>query len=67
MAQLILVNIIIVFAIAYAIYALVKYLRKKNDPCEGCDGCDLKKEITQNLKKKADKNPKTCGCCPKKE
>jgi len=73
MLQIIIVYAIIVLAIAYSVYAVIKNIRKKDSsPCENCNGCDIKKEITKNLKSAAkypvtcgSKDPNTCGCTPK--
>lgn len=62
--QLLIVYIILALTLAYAVYALVKHMRKKNDACGDCSGCDLKNEIKKNLKNKTTKNPNTCGCNP---
>ncbi len=64
MMQLLIVYIILALTIAYAIYAMVKYLRRKNDPCDGCAGCEIKNEITRNMKNKITKDPKTCSFNP---
>ncbi len=66
MLQLIIVYIVLAITIGYSIYALVRYIRKKNSPCGDCSGCDLKNEITKNLKDKVTKDPNTCGCNTKK-
>jgi hypothetical protein len=57
--QLIIVYIIIAIAIGYAVYSIVKFIRKKEDPCAGCSGCDIKNEIMRNCKEKAEKTHKT--------
>lgn len=62
--QILIVYIILAATIAYSVYALVKYIRKKNDPCGDCSGCEIKKEITKNIKNKVTQDPKTCGCNP---
>ena len=62
--QLIIVYIIIALSVAYAIYGIVKYVRRKKDPCDGCAGCEIKSEITKNLKNKTTKNPSTCNLNP---
>lgn len=65
MTQNIIVLIIIVFAIIYSVYAVLKNIRKKDtSPCGDCNGCDVKKEILKNSKT-ASKNPSTCGCATK--
>lgn len=64
--QLLIVYIILGVSIIYSIYALAKYIRKKNDPCDGCSGCDIKREITKNMKNKVTKDPNTCQCNPNK-
>ena len=67
MTQTILVLIIIVFAIVYSVYAVVKNIRKKeSSACGDCNGCDIKREITKNLKSQPAKDPRTCGCAPKR-
>ena len=49
MLQNIIVLIIIVLAIGYSVYAVVKNISKKDSsPCGDCNGCDIKKEITKN-------------------
>ncbi len=48
--QLIIVYIIIAIAIGYAVYSIVKFIRKKDDPCAGCTGCDLQEQIRKNRK-----------------
>lgn len=66
MIQNILVLIIIVFAIGYSVYAVVKNIRKKETTsCGGCNGCDIKREITKNIKPNSSNDPTTCGCSPK--
>jgi len=73
MTQTIIVYAIIVLAIVYSAYAVLKNVRKKEtSPCGDCNGCDIKKEITKNLKYAlshekscASKSPDTCGCSPK--
>ena len=66
MFQNILVLIIIAFAIAYSVYAVVRNIRKKDtSPCGDCNGCEIKNEITKNIKQKPSKDPTTCGCDPK--
>lgn len=72
MLQTIIVYAIIVLAVAYSVYAVIKNIRKKDtSPCGDCNGCDIKKEITKNLKSAAkdpktcgSKDPNTCGCTP---
>ncbi|ADQ79610.1 hypothetical protein Palpr_1464 [Paludibacter propionicigenes WB4] len=65
MTQNIIVLIIIVFAIIYSVYAVLKNIRKKDtSPCGDCNGCDVKKEILKNSKTPS-KNPSTCGCATK--
>lgn len=55
MTQLILVYLIIVAAIVYVIYSVVRSLRRKpsamdcESGCDGCSGCEIKKEITKNI------------------
>jgi len=73
MLQIIIVYAIIVLAVAYSVYAVLKNIRKKDtSPCGDCNGCDIKKEITKNLKYAvrdpkacASKDPGSCGCTPK--
>jgi hypothetical protein len=73
MLQNIIVYSIIVLAIAYSVYAILKNIRKKEtSACGDCNGCDIKKEITKNLKLVpkdpsacGSKDPDTCGCTPK--
>lgn len=73
MTQNIIVYAIIVLAIVYSAYAVLKNVRKKEtSPCGDCNGCDIKKEITKNLKYAPNvpkacgsKDPDTCGCSPK--
>lgn len=50
--QLIIVYLIIGVVVGISIYRLVRYIRKKDNPCVGCNGCDLKKEIMKNCDKK---------------
>jgi len=72
MIQNIIVYAIIILAIVYSAYAVIKNIRKKDtSPCGDCNGCDIKKEITKNLKTAAkepkscgSKDPETCGCHP---
>ena len=65
MTQNIVVLIIIVFAVVYSVYAVLKNICKKDtSPCGDCNGCDVKKEILKNSKIPS-KNPSTCGCAPK--
>lgn len=74
MTQTILVYVILILAIAYSVYAILKNVRKKDtSACGDCNGCDIKKEITKNLKYAVkepgtcgSKEPGTCGCTPKK-
>jgi len=74
MLQTIIVYAIIVLAIVYSVYAVLKNVRKKEtSPCGDCNGCDIKKEITKNLKYVSkdpaacgSKDPDTCGCTPKR-
>lgn len=63
--QIIIVYIILALTIAYAVYEIVKYIRKKNDPCGDCGGCEIKKEINKNVKYKVMKDPNSCGHTPK--
>lgn len=66
MIQTIIVLIIIAFAIAYSVYAVVKNIRTKpTSACGDCNGCEIKNEITKNIKSHPTKNPDTCGCNPK--
>jgi len=66
MLQNIIVLIIIVGAIGYSVYAVVKNIRKKDSsPCGDCNGCGIKKEITKNKAGTRTKNPASCGCNPK--
>ena len=66
MLQNIIVLIIIVGAIGYSVYAVVKNIRKKDSsPCGDCNGCDIKKEITKNKADARTKDPASCGCGPK--
>ncbi len=63
MLQIILVYIIIISAVAYTIYAVIKNINKKEtSACGDCNGCDIKKEITKNIANRASKDPATCGC-----
>lgn len=49
MNQDIIVYLIILAAIVYSIFAVVKSLTgKKKSSCDGCSGCDIKQEITKN-------------------
>ncbi len=49
MNQDIIVYIIILAAIIYCIYAVIKSITgKKKSSCDGCSGCDIKQEITKN-------------------
>ena len=74
MIQNIIVYAIIVLAIAYSVYAVLKNIRKKEtSACGDCNGCEIKKEITKNLKVVPkdpatcnSKDPETCGCSPKR-
>ncbi len=53
--QLLIVYIILGLTVAYAVYFIIKFLRRKDDaddPCAGCAGCDLKEEIRKNQKAK---------------
>lgn len=66
MDQNIIVLIIIVLAIAYSVYAVVKNIRKKDSSaCGDCNGCDIKREITKNTAGTRTKDPASCGCGPK--
>ncbi|MFA5045150.1 MAG: FeoB-associated Cys-rich membrane protein [Paludibacter sp.] len=63
MFQTILVYIIIISAVAYTIYAVIKNINKKEtSACGDCNGCDIKKEITKNIANRPSKDPATCGC-----
>jgi len=63
MFQTILVYIIIISAVAYTIYAVIKNINKKEtSACGDCNGCDIKKEITKNIANRPSKDPTTCGC-----
>ena len=63
MFQTILVYIIIISAIAYTIYAVIKNISKKEtSACGDCNGCEIKNEITKNIAKGASKDPANCGC-----
>jgi hypothetical protein len=65
MTQTILVLIIIIAAVLYSIYAVIKNVNKKEtSACGDCNGCDIKKEITKNTMHKVTKDPTTCGCGP---
>ena len=65
MTQIIIVLAIIVFAILYTIYAVVKSIRKKNSSaCGDCNGCGVKDQINRNKSAKPDKDPGSCGCAP---
>ncbi|MEI7503469.1 MAG: FeoB-associated Cys-rich membrane protein [Paludibacter sp.] len=65
MLQTIIVYIIIIFAISYTIYSVVKSIRKKEtSACGDCNGCGIKDEITKNITNKKTKDPTTCGCGP---
>jgi len=74
MIQTIIVYAIIILAIAYSVYAVIKNIRKKeSSACGDCNGCDIKKEITKNLKSVSkdpttcgSRDPDTCGCTPKR-
>ncbi len=49
MNQDIIVYVIILAAVIYSIYAVVKSITgKKKSSCDGCSGCDVKHEITKN-------------------
>jgi hypothetical protein len=49
MNQDIIVYIIILAAVIYSIYAVIKSITgKKKSSCDGCSGCDIKNEITKN-------------------
>jgi hypothetical protein len=62
MLQTIIVYVIIVLAIIYTVYAVLKNVHKKEtSACGDCNGCDIKREITKNLKI-APKDPDSCGC-----
>lgn len=67
MVQYIIVFSIILFAIAYTLYSVVKTIQKNNAaPCGGCSGCDVKKEILKNLKDKQEAAAFQCGDFRKK-
>lgn len=54
MSQITIVLIIIVAALGYAVYSVVKSLLAKNsDHCGGCDACDIKKDFLKELEKKS--------------
>jgi hypothetical protein len=66
MIQSIIVLIVIISAIAYSVYAVLKNIRKKDtSPCGDCNGCDIKKEITKNKVGTKTKDPTSCGCNPR--
>jgi len=55
MIQQIFVYLIIVLAVGYTIYSVVKSIRsKEKSGCEGCSGCDLKNEIINSKSKNKD-------------
>ncbi len=64
--QLIIVYTILTITVAYTIYAITKYVRKKNDACDGCSGCEIKGQIAKSLKDKTSKDPSTCNYAPPK-
>lgn len=62
MLQNIIVITIILAAIAYTIYAVVRSLTKKNaSNCDDCSGCDVKQEILKNLKNKQQSGAFSCS------
>ena len=62
MLQNIIVFSIIIIAVGYSAYAIIKNLSKKESSgCDGCSGCEIKKEILQNVKT-FEKNSGKCGC-----
>lgn len=61
MLQEIIVIAIVLGAVVYTVYSVVRSLRKKNSgPCGDCSGCEVKKEFLLNYK--AAKNPSTITC-----
>lgn len=62
MLQNIIVISIILAAIAYTIYAVVRSLTKKSSSnCDDCMGCDVKQEILKNLKDKQQSEAFSCS------
>ncbi len=62
MLQNIIVISIIIAAIAYTLYAVIKSLTHKNATnCDDCSGCDVKQEILKSLKDKNQVEPFNCG------
>ncbi len=52
MLQNILVYIIILSAVGYTVFSVVRSIRKKDkSPCDGCKGCDLKSEVNRQKEK----------------
>ena len=67
MTQTILVLIIIAFAIAYSVFAVIKNINKKDtSPCGDCNGCDIKNEISKNTSNNLSKAPSPCRNIPKR-
>ena len=69
MTQTILVLIIIAFAIAYSVFAVIKNINKKDtSPCGDCNGCDIKNEITKScINKSAKDSPGAVIAAPNKK
>jgi hypothetical protein len=50
MIQEIVVYVILVLAVGYVIFTLIRKMHtKKASACGGCTGCDLKKDLTCNI------------------
>jgi len=65
MLQNIIVYVILIAAVGYSVFAVVRNARKKEKSgCDGCDGCEVKNEILKNTKNRVTKDPTTCGCNP---
>ena len=50
MIQNIIVILIVVAALAYTVYSVLKSVTRKKDesPCGGCTGCDIRHELNKN-------------------
>lgn len=53
--QTVLVCIVVVLAVAHALWWIVKAVRHAGDPCVGCQGCDLREVSRRTQKKKCAK------------
>lgn len=66
MKQEYIVYVIVLFAIIYTVYGVVKALRKKDgdSACGGCSSCEFKQQAKKNLARKQKQLQKqSIECC----